>query len=857
MVSYTWSQEELYDQKTYNTLQIQNADAPKIDGKLEEPVWDLVEWSGNFIERTPDENSLPSQPTAFKILYDQKFLYVAIKAYDSIPEQIEQRMSRRDGFEGDFVEVVFASIGDKRTAYSFTTTAAGVKGDEFITFGDGDESWNPIWYTASSIEDNGYMVESKIPFSQLKFGDDPEQSWGLQVNRRIFREDEVSVWDRVPLDVGAPIAEIGTLKGLKNIIPQKQLEIQPFVVAQNDRYPREEGNPFKTGNDQITKFGLDAKIGVTNDLTLDLTINPDFGQVEADPGAIALDGFQIFFREQRPFFIENNNIFDYGFADGNDNLFYSRRIGRSPQGFVSRPAGAYVNTPNNTTILGAAKFSGKTKDGLSIGIINALTAEMSAEIRTEDERSSQVVEPLTNYSVVRLQQDLNERQSFVGLMLTGTNRQLPETLNYLHKSAYSYGVDFAHSWDDFSKYLVGTFVGSTVNGTPEAITRTQRSIVHLFQRSDASHVEVDTTLTRLSGTGGRLEFGKQGGSAWTYQMGTRWRSPGLETNDIGFLRQADDIRQYNRLNYRTLRAKDWYRNINLNFSQFTAFDFEGNFNRIQFDTRTSINFKNFWSVSSGLFYKPRIFTNTHLRGGPRWRFNREMGGYLFFESDSRKRFRFGGGYIRSVATENQFSFLRYQVGFSYQPTDRLNLELEVEYNERPSQTQYLTAFNFNENDNYLLADINNNQLSTVMRLNYSITPNMSLQFYGEPFITSVDYKRFNTVNNPIAKSLDDRISYLSDAQVNFENNRYLVDFNQDQNVDLSFQNPDFTYFQFRSNLVFRWEYIPGSELFLVWNRGISNYGSLAPSLGDAYFDQLSGENVNNTFLIKATYRFIR
>ena len=315
MVSYAWGQEELYDQKTYNTQQIQNADAPKIDGKLEEPVWDLVEWSGNFIERTPDENSLPSQPTAFKILYDQKFLYVAIKAYDSIPEQIEQRMSRRDGFEGDFVEVVFASIGDKRTAYSFTTTAAGVKGDEFITFGDGDESWNPIWYTASSIEDDGYMVESKIPFSQLKFGDDPEQSWGLQVNRRIFREDEVSVWDRVPLDVGAPIAEIGTLKGLKNIIPQKQLEIQPFVVAQNDRYPREEGNPFKTGNDQITKFGLDAKIGVTNDLTLDLTINPDFGQVEADPGAIALDGFQIFFREQRPFFIENNNIFDYGFAD--------------------------------------------------------------------------------------------------------------------------------------------------------------------------------------------------------------------------------------------------------------------------------------------------------------------------------------------------------------------------------------------------------------------------------------------------------------------------------------------------------------------------------------------------------------
>ena len=295
-------------------------------------------------------------------------MYVAIRALDDRPELIQQRLTRRDGFAGDRVNIIIDSYHDKRTAFVFTTTAAGVKGEEIATQNGNkwDDSWNPIWYTNAKIDANGWTAEMKIPFSQLRFGNDAAQIWGFNVSRNIFRENERSLWQRIPNDQAGFISESGELHGLINLKSQKQLEIQPFTVLQYDKYQAEAGNPYKDGRDFKINGGLDAKIGITNDLTLDLTVNPDFGQVEADPGAIALDGFQIFFEEQRPFFVENKNIFDFKFANGRDNLFYSRRIGGSPNRTANLAAGEFANEPLNATILGAAKFSGKTKNGWSI-----------------------------------------------------------------------------------------------------------------------------------------------------------------------------------------------------------------------------------------------------------------------------------------------------------------------------------------------------------------------------------------------------------------------------------------------------------------------------------------------------------
>lgn len=876
--------------RIYTTKPLKNTQVLKIDGVLDDLGWKTVEWAGDFIESQPDENTPPSQKTNFKIMYDQKFLYVAYKCFDDEPDKIEKRLSRRDGFAGDRITLILDTYHDKRTAFSFTITAAGVKGDEFVSQNGNnwDSSWNPIWYAASAIDSEGWTAEIKIPLSQVKFGKSEEQVWGLQINRMLFRKDERSVWQRIPRDASGFISEFGELHGLINLEAQKQLEIQPFAVTQLDTYQAEEGNPFRDGKDFELNGGLDAKIGITNDLTLDLTVNPDFGQVEADPAAIALDGFQIFFREQRPFFVENKNIFDYQFANGFDNLFYSRRIGRSPQGSVggnpindSSPVNdEYIDAPSNTTILGAAKFSGKTKDGWSIGILESVTSREIAKIEDKDgHKREAIVEPLTNYTVGRVQKDFNKRNSFIGGIFTATNRDLGDILNIdyentdtdqtselvdlrennlntLHKSAYTGGVDFRHNWRDRKYFIEGNVVASHVEGSKEAIKHTQESLTHLFQRIDADHVEVDSNRTSLTGTGGKLVGGKSGGGNWRYEGGVFWRSPELELNDIGFLRQADDIRQFTEISYLFLKPTKFYRRAEIGANQSTAFDFEGNYNRIQYSLEGDINYANNWWTEVEMIHKPRIFTNTILRGGPRYRFSQENIAVLFFGSDRRKKFNFTMGHVNSFTQQNNFSFRRYVLRLNYQPFNAFSMSLNPEFEENPNKTQYVTEQDFNNTTRYITAEIDQQTLSASIRLNYSINPNLTIQYYGQPFISRGRYTNFNYVNDATASDLRDRVTLYDQNQISFADDKYSVDEDKNGTVDYTFDNPDFSFVQFRSNLVLRWEYIPGSEIFLVWSQGITGDGNPSKHLFRSLDNQILGQQPENTFLIKATYRFV-
>ncbi len=809
--------------RTYITVPLNKTSAPEIDGLLNDDAYNLAQWSSDFTEFDPDNGTGPSQQTKFRIVYDDKHLYIGIRCLDSVPEKIEKRLSRRDGFSGDWVGVNIDSYFDKRTAFSFTVTAAGVKGDELVSENgeNWDESWNPIWYTATNIDDEGWTAEMKIPFSQIKFGNAQEQIWGFQINRRVFRKEERSLWQHIPQDTPGWVSEFGILKGLFNIQPQKQLEIQPFVVNQYDTYEKQLGNPFRDGNDFSFNGGLDAKIGITNDLTLDLTVNPDFGQVDADPGAIALDGFQIFFEERRPFFIENKNIFDYRFAGRNDNVFYSRRIGRSPQGFVSLNSGEFVNTPNNTTILGAAKFSGKTKNGWSIGFLESVTGNMFAKIDDGAEGRKELVEPLTNYMVGRVQKDFNNRNSYIGGIFTATNRKLESNLDFLRKSAYSVGVDFRHNWKNRKYYLQGNLVTSHVTGSKEAIEITQNSLTHLFQRVDADHVTVDPNRTSLTGTGGRLETGKAGGGNWRYNLGLNWKSPELELNDIGFLRQADDIRQYAEVERLFLKPTDLYRRASIGFELTSAYDFQGNYNRIQYQLGGFMNFKNNWFIEAGAAHKPRIFTNTVLRGGPRWRWSEENFGFVFLGSDRRKKFSTTIGYVNSQMRQNNFSLLRYVLRLNYQPFDAFSMSANIEYSENPNKTQYVTETDFNGTPRYIMATIDQKTFETSLRLNYSINPNLSIQFYGQPFISRGLYNEFKFVNNAAAQDLNERVTLFNTDQISRPTGSvsYLVDENTDGNIDYQINDPDFAFVQFRSNLVVRWEYIPGSEKFWFGQKG--------------------------------------
>lgn len=860
-----------YDKRVYTTASIAGTEGINIDGILDEAAWDLVNWSSDYVEFQPDVGTEPTEQTKIKIAYDDKNLYVAFKCYQKDPSTIERRMGRRDDFPGDWVEINIDSYNDDRTGFSFTISASGVKGDEFISNnGNFDDSWNPIWYADTNIDTEGWTAEIRIPLSQLRFGNEEEQVWGLQSTRRYFNNEERSLWQPLPANPPGWVSEFGELRGIKGIKPQKQLEIQPYTVAQLDTFEPEAGNPFRDGSDTKITGGLDAKIGITNDLTLDLTVNPDFGQVDADPGAIALDGFEIFFQERRPFFVENKNVFDFRVGGGADNLFFSRRIGRTPQGFTTADGskGEFEDFPNNTTILGAAKFSGKTKDGWSIGLLESVTDKEYADIRLNTDQAvlddlsevgeprEELVEPLTNYLVGRVQKDFNDRNSFIGGIFTATNRKIEGNLDFLRESAYTGGVDFQHNWKERKYYAVGKFTFSNVNGSEEAIELTQNSLTHLFQRVDASHVEVDPTRTSLTGTGGSFEIGKGGGGNWRYNFGGNFRSPEIELNDLGFLRRADQITQYANIRRLWNKPTSWFRQANVGLNQFTQYDFEGNYNRIQYEINSYVNWKNNWWTEFGGAHKPRIYSNSVLRGGPRWRWNQENFFFLFSGTDMRKKLSMHAGYVYSGAKQNNFSFQRYVLRFFYQPLNSLNFRLVTEYETNPNKTQYVTESAFNGTPRYILGEIDNKSLTTTLRVNYNINPNLTVQYYGQPFIFKAKFNNFNYVNNPVAKDLNDRVTWFDNNQISLSEGVYSVDEDRDNVVDYQFGNPDFAFVQFRSNLVVRWEYIPGSEIFLVWSQGITGLGDVNNNFGKIIDNQLLSARPQNTFLIKATYRFV-
>ncbi|PQJ75710.1 DUF5916 domain-containing protein [Polaribacter gangjinensis] len=837
---------------------------PVIDGDVSDEAWNEVEWSTDFTEREPDEGTPPTYQTLFKIMYDSKYLYIAIKALDEQPELIQQRLSRRDGFAGDRVNVIIDSYHDKRTAFVFTITAAGVKGEEIASQNgqSWDESWNPVWFTDAKVDEFGWTAEMKIPFSQLRFGDAKEQVWGFNMIRNIFRLNERSLWQRIPNNQAGFISESGELHGLVDLSPQKQLEIQPFTVLQYDSYPKEANNPYRDGNDFGINAGLDAKIGVTNDLTLDVTINPDFGQVEADPGAIALDGFQLFFREQRPFFVENKNIFDFQFANGSDNLFYSRRIGRNPHRNANLSDGEFADTPQNSTILGAAKFSGKTKNGWSVGVLESVTANEFATVKQVNGTTrKEIVEPLTNYFISRVQKDFNERNSFIGGIFTATNRNLNGNFNELHKAAYTAGIDFQHNWKNRDYFLDGNIIMSHVLGSPEAIENTQRSITRLFQRTDATHVSVDPTKTSLTGTGGRIELGKAGGGNWRYNGGFIWRSPELELNDVGFLRRTDEIIQFGNVRYLWQVPTKTFRNASVFASQVTEYDFQENLNRIRFEGEGNINWANNATSNLGFGTSIRGYSNAFLRGGPRWRTADNRYFWGSFGSDRSKKFSYFFNFSYVNADEDVFESSNFIFGFNYQPFDALNISLENQLVNTKDRAQYVTTLNFGNDKRYILGNIKNDEFSTTLRFTYSINPNMSIQFYGQPFISRGRYSEFNYVNIAAADRFTDRVNLYDENQISAininGNDFYTIDENRDNIIDYQFHKPDFSFVQFRSNLVARWEYIPGSEIFLVWAQGVVGNENPDANLSTSLRNQVLSTQKENTFLLKFTYRFVR
>lgn len=611
-------QPALNRRKVCNACKVRS-EAPVIDGKLDDTEWLYLAWIDNFVQQKPYEGKEPSQETGFKILYDNDNIYVAIWAYDTSPDSIERRLTRKDYIEGDMVSIQFDSYYDHRTAFIFMVSASGVKGDAILS-NDAeaeDNTWDPIWYVRTSIDADGWNAEMKIPLSQLRFDKRENQVWGLQVIRFLFRKEEVSFWQPIPRDAPGWVHQFGELHGISGISPKKQIEITPYVVASTERFEKEEGNPFATGKLNRFNAGIDGKIGMTNNMIIDFTLNPDFGQVEADPSLVNLSAYEVFFEEKRPFFIEGKNIFNSPllFYGGDyvvpENLFYSRRIGRNPQAIPNTEEGEYADVPASTSIMGAAKLTGKTKNGLSVGILESVTAKEKAEIDKEGERSFESVEPLTNYAIARVQQDFNKGNTLLGGVFTSTNRQIEDSsVNFLHTSAYSGGLDFRHSWKERTYSVMAKTYFSYVSGSQEALIRTQESSARYFQRPDNDYAKLDSNRTFLSGFGGTFGIGKFANGHLRYSGFLSWKSPGLELNDIGFISTADQINQSFWIGYFVWDPFFIFRELDMGVSQWSVFDFGGNLNYKGINININSEFKNYWSLSAGVNLSLSGLSNT-------------------------------------------------------------------------------------------------------------------------------------------------------------------------------------------------------------------------------------------------------
>jgi hypothetical protein len=802
-----------------------------LDGADTDDVWHNAPPVEGFRVFDPVEDGEPTFKTSARFAYDERSLYVLVRAFDAHPDSIMALLSRRDErTQSDYIRVVVDSYHDKRTGYEFMVNPAGVKRDLYL-YNDTEEdvSWDAVWDAKTSIDSLGWVAEFRIPLSQLRYPKGTSHTFGIGVYREIGRLNERSSWPLWRRSQFGIASQLGEVQDITGITSPRRLEVLPYSVQTNESVNRDAA----FGRTQRGTLGADIKYGLSSNLTLDATVNPDFGQVEADPSVLNLSAFEQFFGERRPFFLEGTGIlrFDQDCNDGAcTGLFYSRRIGRNPQlGFLSADANA---VPASSTIQGAAKVTGRLPGGLSLGILEAVTDR-------ETVGDSLTVEPQTNYFVTRLSQDLRQGKSGIGAIFTATNRNLDfQSRPYLRQDAYTGGIDFRHRFGPNGNYqLSGNVVGSTVAGTAEAIALTQRSSVHFYQRPD-DDIAYDSTRTTLSGYGVNVGLNKNGGGKTRFWTGGWYKSPGLEINDVGFMTNVNNMGWSNWFALVYEKPQSFYRRLQINFNQWNAFSTDGTNTGVGGNINANTTLKNQWFVYSGIGGERPSLCGSCLRGGPWLREDASLNGWAGFGSDSRKSLQFGTDFSfgRSDAGRSQYYFVGPYANLRV--SSRFSASLGTSYNRNVSDRQWLGNYGVIGSDttHYTVAHLSQKTLSMTTRLNFTASPTLSFQFYGQPFVSAGDYSDWREVADARSKTFDLRYRPFT--------------------LNSGVADNDFNFKQFRSNTVMRWEYRPGSTLFLVWGQG-REQSELDPGRfqGMRDYRKLFGAHPRNTFLIKASYWF--
>ena len=803
-----------------------------LDGRLDETVWLTAEPATAFVQTEPDEGSPATERTIVHIVYDDDAIYVGARLFDSTGD-VRKRLGRRDSHldDSDWFYVMFDSYHDHVAAYQFSVNPAGVKRDEIVM---GGTSWDAVWDVATSVDPEGWTAELRIPFSQLRFSPAELQTWGIQLSRRMIAKEEVTVFAFTPKSMRGGVPRYGHLNGLRGLHTGRRAEILPYTAFRAEYLEAVADNPYRDGSDFFPSAGLDLKYRVTSSLTLDATVNPDFGQVEVDPATINLSAFETSFDEKRPFFVEGSSVFGFG-----TRLFYSRRIGRSPQG--SLPDGvAFADRPDASTILAAAKVTGRA-GSWNIGLLDAVTAEERARYLLPDGGEGEVnVEPRTNYLVGRAERLLRDGQTQIGAIATGVHRSLDDDAlrASLRSAAYTGGLDFSHEFLDRAWSLSGYFALSHIAGEETAILRAQRSSARYYQRPDADYLGVDSARTTLGGYAARIALRKNAGLHWRGETNFSLTSPGFEINDLGFQTSVDRIGADFNVSYVENRPGPTFRNWRIESRTSRDWNYGWDAQGGSTSLRFNAQLLNYWGGSANVSRSFRSYDDRLTRGGPLGLNLPDNRVELNLNSDSRKQlsFRTNGtfGWGESGGWNRNLSF-----SLSLRPAENWTISAGPRLSRNRAAAQYLTtvsdsAASATFGRRYLFAPLDQTTLSMETRLNVNFTPEMSLDVFAQPFISTGDYHQPMALRAPR--------TFLFDPYA------------------LDVEDRDFSTRSLRGNAVMRWEWKPGSTLFLVWQQRRS--GELTcddVQCGRGQFDvrrdvrALFDPRPDNVFMIKMNY----
>ncbi len=782
---------------------------PVIDGFGNDDVWRQAETGSEFVQREPVEGARESERTEFKILYDNNNIYVYAMMYDRRPDSIVSRLARRDDIpESDWLGIGFDSYHDKQTAFIFVVLPSGSKTDELM-FNDGrdeDDSWDPVWEVQTAMLPDGWSAEMKIPLSQLRFTEGNDV-WGMNVARKISRRQEETHWNLMSKKQDGYVSLFGTMTGMADVRLPAAMEVLPYVVGSSEHYPQ-------TGERQKVEAlrpngGVDLKYGVSSNFTLNATINPDFAQVEADPEVLNLTLFETFYPEKRPFFIEGTQILRFVTFGGDfgPGLFYSRRIGKPTGGFLPPDGEIITEEPRRATILGAAKFSGKTNGGTSIGVLTGFTDEERFSYRdTLGTIRSLRAEPNGSFNLMRVKQDF-WGNSNIGAIVTGTSRDGSDP-------AYTAGTDWDVKFDN-SNYRVNGFL----------------AVSHGTKYIDRFH-RIRTTQSMQQGSAGKMNVARVSG-AWTYGAGYDFTSRKYYINDLGFFRSPNDYGISIYGGHRDYSPGDIFRTVTVS----SNIHLRWNYDRMTLFRELSANafgqFLNYWSISGGASYsfggddpyEPRgygvaIIPSSFFIRGEIESDNRSM---IVVNAEQNYRSYDNGGMVSNT-----------EASVVVRPTSSVDVRLSAGYGverdlDRFAGTVVDSVITFAAvQPAALFGKRDVDGVDVTLRSSILFTHDLSLQIYNQFFW---------------AKGTVDTASYaLLNPGRGFTPYRYGV-------------QRDFNQVSLQTNVVLRWEYREGSTFFFVWSHGrfFEQNRGYHSNISENIDNIFNGSAPNNTYVVKVSY----